>query len=149
MRRWFSGLAILAVGVAAGWFLPRSFVPFAPAVQIPAAVPTSTASVMVDFGDGRVVTYGTIPLAAEQTVWSALQQVEKDNGLAVTHEDFGAMGVLVDGIGGIRNDAGADRFWHYWVNQRFAEVSASRFPLQPGDQVLWKYTDRGFVAEMR
>ena len=148
MRRWLSALAILAVGVTAGGVLPRPLVPFAPTGQIPVAVPTSTASVMVDFGDGRVVTYGTIPLAAEQTVWSVLEQVEKERGLPVASDDYGEMGVLVNGIGGVKNDVGAGRFWHYWVNQRFAEVSASRFPLQPGDQVLWKYTDKGFTAEM-
>ncbi|MDO8559933.1 MAG: DUF4430 domain-containing protein [bacterium] len=149
MRRWLSALAILAVGAAMGWFLPRPFTPVAPVGNVSVSVSSSTASVMVDYGDGSVVTYGSIPFAAGQTVWSVLEQVEKERGLPVASDDYGEMGVLVNGIGGVKNDVGAGRFWHYWVNQRFAEVSASRFSLQPGDQVLWKYTDKGFMAEMK
>ncbi len=142
--------AALILGVALGWLLPRPSVPLeisvAPASTLSVA---TTTSLMLDYGDERVVTYGGLPVTVGQTVWGLLQSLET-RGVRVQAKDYGGdLGMLVTGFGEVKNDARTGKFWHYWVNQRFATVGVSAYRLQPGDQVMWKYTSDQFRAETK
>lgn len=140
------------VGVVIGWSLPHSAVAPSGSGGAPLVLPapTSTSSVLLDFGDRRVVTYAGLSVAAGQTVWALMQELELTRGLRLESKDFGGeLGVLVTGIGGTVNDQPTARSWHYWVNQRFASVGASQYRLHPGDQVMWKYTTNQFKAETK
>lgn len=139
---------LFALGVIVGWSLPRVTPQPTPAVGRDVAQPTTTASVLVDFDDGRITTYADIPMTAGGSVWQLMETLQRTRSLAIESKDFGSeLGVLVTGIDGVLNDAAADRFWHYWVNLRFAQVGASAYRVNPGDQVMWKYTSGEFRAE--
>ncbi len=140
-------LAALAVGLAVGWRLPRGPVVGPAPVERTSA---STASVLLDYDDGRVTTYADMPVTAGDSVWQLMAELTRSNHLVIDAKDFGGeLGRLVTGIGGVANDAARNRFWHYWVNQRFADVGVSAYRLQPGDQVMWKYTGDQFRAETK
>lgn len=146
-RLYFATLWVI-VGVAIGWSLPRSAVRPGPvSLGPPVAAVATTSSVLIDYGDGLMVTYLDLPVAAGQTVWELLQELE-ERGVTVQAKDYGGdLGMLVTGFGSVTNDARAGKFWHYWVNQRFATVGVSAYRLEPGDQVFWKYVSDQFRAE--
>lgn len=150
IRRGIGLAAALILGVTLGWLLPRQ-----PASPPPTGVSSSavsvatTTSLMLDYGDGRVVTYAGLPVTAGQTVWELLQELVP-RGVKVRAKDYGGnLGMLVTGFGEMQNDARAGKFWHYWVNQRFATVGVSSLKISPGDQILWKYTSDQFQAETK
>lgn len=145
-------IVTVALGAVLGWNLPRA-VPtgnynardLSPLVQ-----PTSTGSVLIDYGDGRMETYLDLPFAPGQNVWDLMQELEQSRGVPIVFRDYGSdLGVRVTGIGNQAEDIGSGHFWHYWVNQQFAQIGASNFQLSPGDQVMWKYTTSQFKAEMK
>lgn len=144
-RSTVGALAALLIGIAVGWSLPRASFPATPLSE---PAPTTTASILLDFGDGRMTTYADIAVSDGQNVWQLMETLESSRGVAIEANDFGGdLGMLVTGIDGIHNDAASDRFWHYWVNQRFAQVGVSAHRVNPGDQVMWKYTSGQFRAE--
>lgn len=138
----------LAVGAVIGWNLPRAVpVPVQNASQFVAGTAATTSSMLVDYGDGRVVTYAAVPVTVGETVQDLMAEISRSRGLTVAWKDYGeGLGKLVTAIGETKNDARAGRFWSYWVNQQFAQVGISSFRLQPGDQVMWKYTTDQFRA---
>lgn len=148
------GVVVVAValGVALGWNLPQT-VPtesFGARDLFPAVQPTSTGRVLVDYGDGRMETYLDLPFTPGQNVWDLMQELERSRGVQIVFRDYGSdLGVRVTGIGDREEDIGSGYFWHYWVNQQFAQIGVSNFRLVPGDQVMWKYTTSQFKAEMK
>lgn len=149
-KRVVAAVILFALGVIVGWAWPRVTPQPAPAAGRDAAQPTTTASVLVDFDDGRVTTYADIPIATGDSVWQLMGTLQRTRSLAIESKDFGGeLGVLVTGIGGVANDTASNRYWHYWVNQRFAQIGVSAYRLRPGDQVMWKYTSDTFKAETK
>lgn len=145
-----AAVILVALGVIVGWSLPRTTSQPAPAGGRDVAVSTTTASVLVDFDDGRVTTYARVPITAGDSVWQLMEVLQRTRGLAIESKDFGGdLGVLITGIGGVANDTTGSRYWHYWVNQRFAQVGVSAYRVNPGDQVMWKYTSGQFAAETK
>jgi hypothetical protein len=47
--------------------------------------------------------------------------------------------VFVDSINGLDNNDG--RFWQYYVNDKYGEISSDRRGLSNGDQVEWRWED--------
>ncbi|MDD5110810.1 MAG: DUF4430 domain-containing protein [Patescibacteria group bacterium] len=151
-RQFATGAILLVVGVAVGWNLPHA-VPAGnqPLLPLGASVaPTSTGSVLFDFGDGRISSYAGVALIPRQSVWEFMQELERSRGVQISTRDYGGdLGIRVTGIGGVGEDVSTGRYWHYWVNQQFAEVGVSNYRLSPGDQVMWKYTTSQFRAETK
>ena len=99
---------------------------------------TGEVKLVLDFGEGKVTTY-TLEFCfpcGELTVFDLLQQITKENKLALTKEksDFG---VMVKKIGDKENSQ--DHFWLYYVNDTMAEVGADQYQLKDNDLVEWKY----------
>lgn len=100
---------------------------------------------MFDFGNGEIQTYNKVALLENETVFDLLQKIISENDLEFTFKDYGDdLGALIESINNVASDAGADRFWHYWVNNIFAEVGVSNYQLEDGDIVEWKYTKNQF-----
>lgn len=94
----------------------------------------------VDFGDDQPLE-AEVPATASATAFSLLEMAAAQQRVAVESRDYGSLGVLVTGIGGVYNDVRTKKYWYVWVNGEFARASASRITLAPGDHVEWRYVN--------
>lgn len=139
----FAGLLI--IGGLFGWgfghfgFTSASLKLQQSEAQTPASSNTvkPVASIMLDFGDGTIDTIDIAPKSNERLL-DILKRAAKDKRLSFSYKEFKGLGLLVEEIGGRRNTN--DRYWQYWVNNRFAAVGADSYVVQPGDIIEWKYT---------
>jgi len=100
---------------------------------------TIAVNLMLDFGNGQVRTFDGISLAKDATVFALLEKVTSENSFKLSSKDYGDLGVFVEGIGDIKNSIAGDKYWQYWVNNKYAEIGASSYQLKNGDIVEWKY----------
>ncbi|MFA6215820.1 MAG: DUF4430 domain-containing protein [Patescibacteria group bacterium] len=102
-------------------------------------------NLMLDFGNGEVQTFNSIALAENSSVFELLKKITAENKLEFSYKDYGGeLGVLVESINKIANNNKTNRFWHYWVNNVYAEIGASNYQLKAGDIVEWKYVSNQF-----
>ncbi|MFA6410719.1 MAG: DUF4430 domain-containing protein [Candidatus Buchananbacteria bacterium] len=102
-------------------------------------------SLMLDFGDGKIQTFSDVVLPDQANVFDLLTKVTTEKSLEFKTKDYGSeLGVLVESINNIANSDKTNRFWHYWVNNEYAEVGASKYGLKTGDIVEWKYVQNQF-----
>jgi len=102
-------------------------------------------SLMLDFGNGEIQTFNDIFLEEETTVFELLKKITSENNLEFRYKDYGGeLGALIESINNVANDVKANRFWHYWVNNVYAEVGASNYQLKDGDVIEWKYVSNQF-----
>ncbi len=83
-------------------------------------------SLFVDYNNGTIKTRTNFTLDNGKT--TALDALEK--WCIIRYDDFG-WGILVTEIDGVSGG------WIYTVNNYFAEVGASAYPLESGDLVTW------------
>ena len=102
-----------------------------------------TASVLIDTSSD-LLGFQNIPIQANDTVWSILDRLSgEQSDLAVESEQYQDMGVLVKSIKSFVNGAD-DKYWQYWVNNKYAEVAADKQVVRPGDIIMWKFTKAQF-----
>ena len=102
-------------------------------------------NLMIDFGNGQVQTFNDVALAENPSVFDLLKKVTTENNLEFSSKDYGKdLGMLVESINNVANSQKANRFWHYWVNNVYAEIGASNYHLKTGDIVEWKYVENQF-----
>jgi len=101
-------------------------------------VNVATASVMLDYGDGDVATYGDLTVGGNENLMQLMQDVTGDNHITFLYKDYSGLGALITQIGGKKNGDGS-RYWQYWVNNKMAAVGASSYIVQPGDVIEWKF----------
>lgn len=112
--------------------------------KLNAPVKESTVSIMIDYGDGEVVTYNSVPVGVGENVFQATETLAKNNNLAFESKNYEGLGALIEKINTKKN--GADnRYWQYFVNNQKPDVGAGLYVLQPGDLVEWKFAP--FKAE--
>lgn len=103
------------------------------------------ASLMLDYGDGTIATYNDIELGEDITVFGLLKEVTSENNLEFSYNDkWQEMGIFIESINNVRNDTAADQWWHYWVNNHYAQVAADKYELKDGDIVEWKFVRNQF-----
>ncbi len=133
-------LVFLAVIVSfiIGYDVGRSPVAQAPS-EIPGAA-IATVSIMLDFGDGTLQTWRDISLAelSDKTVWAVLQSIAQKETVPLEFKEYDSLGVMVEKIGDKKN-RGVEQSWQYWVDNKYATVSASSYPLSGGEVIEWKY----------
>ncbi len=140
----FAKIIILVVVFLAGLLVGISV------MQKPAVAPTIsdklaagiTVALILDYGNGEVQNYRDIEMQLGQTVFDLLKKVTAENVIEFSYQDYGAgLGALIESINNVKNDPVKNTFWHYFVNDVFAEVGASNYPLADGDVVAWKYAE--------
>ena len=143
--RFFSRVLILIIVFFSGVYVGgEKFLKFSEPIEIPRvsiqAEPLHrVVSVAIDDGRSRIVAYHDIVLQEGDTVFSVLQRLSNEQKFALDYKDYGGdLGVFVEAINGAANNARANSWWQYWVNNRYGEVSASKHELQPGDIIAWK-----------
>lgn len=133
IKYWTLAAVLAAAGAVGIYFFTQ------PAVAPENTVEAGLFSLVIDYGD-RSDAYEDISFEAGETLFSATQKLADANGLAFEYEDYGDMGMLITGLGGrLGGEGGA--YWQYWVNGFYAQVGASAYQLQDGDQIEWKLTD--------
>lgn len=72
------------------------------------------------------------------TVYDAMKSIEseKENNFSFKTKEYGSLGIFVDGINGIMGKSG--QYWIYYVNDKEASVSVSKYVLKSGDIINWK-----------
>lgn len=99
---------------------------------------TTSATVVLDFGEGKISTYSNI---LGKTAFEGLQKVASGNNLNLDTKQYD-FGVFVKVIGGVENTK--DLSWIYFVNGKSPEVASDKYELKDGDMVEWKYTKPNF-----
>jgi hypothetical protein len=139
----FIRILILIIVFAAGLLVGFGW------MQKPAVAPTTSeergarfsVELMLDYGNGKIQTFNDIDLNPGQTVFNLLEKVTQEHELEFSFKDYGAnLGAFIESINKVRNDPVQDMFWHYWVNNHYAQLGASSYQLTDGDVVMWKYT---------
>ncbi len=112
--------------------------------RVTATNTVQTYRLTVDFGGGRRQTWEYPAGVESANAFALTQRVARQQGIELAVRDYGSLGVLLTGIGDVRNDIRAKTYWYLWVNGQFARTSASGITLVPGDHVEWRY-----VSEMK
>lgn len=99
---------------------------------------TGSASIMFDYGDGMVRTYGDLPVAAETTVLDVTKAVAARENLAIKTKDYGDIGILIEQIG-LKKGGDEGKYWQYWVNNVSSQVAVSKLAVKAGDVIEWKF----------
>ncbi|MFD1772750.1 DUF4430 domain-containing protein [Paenibacillus rhizophilus] len=106
------------------------------AVSAPPAVSTATLSVVGDSVKGTILPSTSVALSAGDSPYSLLHRTL--GGKVESRTTSG--GVYVYSIDGLAEfDRGAESGWKYFVNGSEPSVSADKYVLKDGDEVLWKY----------
>lgn len=75
-----------------------------------------------------------------EAVITAMERAQSLGLAALETKDFGGeLGVFVEAINGIRNDAASSKYWTLYINGERSNVGASLEIVQPGDTVTWKF----------
>lgn len=80
-----------------------------------------------------------INLVDVTTVHQVMQQAAKLCDFSYQIKKYESLGVFVDGLGGVRSDNQAGRYWIFSVNGTKANVGVSSYQIQPGDSIAWNY----------
>ena len=91
---------------------------------------------------GVILAVTEAPLETGDTVWTLLQRVTREHGVALEADWVPAYNTAyVQGIGHLYEfDCGQGSGWIYSVNGTVPGVGCSAYTLQPGDAVRWVYT---------
>ena len=100
---------------------------------------------MIDFGDGEIITCSNQKLTQKRTVFDLLEVCSKNekNSFELEYQLFPGLGVLITKIGDKENGQD-DKYWQYWVNNEYSEVGADSYQLKDGDFVEWKFIKSQF-----
>ncbi len=105
-----------------------------------------SASLMLDFGNGKIETFNNVELKNDTTIFALLEKVTRENNIEFSYKDYGGeLGVLIESIGETANNFESDHYWQYWVNNSYAQIGASNYQMKEGDVVEWKYTKGQFT----
>lgn len=134
----------LALGLAASFFVfqKESVFPvkdieiFSQGQQV-----KTSASLMIDFQDGRIIICNNQRLVREKrTVLNLLENCSKDteNPFELDYDTHPEFGAFIKKIG--NRESGKDnKYWLFWVNNEYSQVGASQFQLKNKDVVEWKF----------
>lgn len=90
-------------------------------------------------GDGWTVDC-SMDRTTNNTVYRLLEECAETNGFEIegtVWEPYDA--IFVDSINGL--ETGQGRFWQYYVNEKYGEISSDRRELSDGDRVEWRWED--------
>ena len=92
-------------------------------------------------GSGSVLWYNATA-TRNVTAFAFLLEAGATKGFSVTWFSYGPplSGVLVTSIGGDANGAGnPQRFWQFWIDDRYATAGADRVVLHDGASIEWRF----------
>lgn len=106
------------------------------------AVAGKNVSLTIDFGDGRRREFDAVAWHSGMTVDDLMTAASRlPDGIRYTVGGDGEMMMLAS-IDGVENEWRGGRFWLYRVNDASADRSLGVCELQPGDRVLWTFSEK-------
>lgn len=96
-----------------------------------------TATLSVDYQDGRFATYKDLILQNKETALSLLKRVAAEEGFALREGDEGEKKSVAQ-IGNAA-DNGGENSWKVYVNGLLVEKSADQVVVEAGDYVEWQF----------
>jgi len=104
-------------------------------------------SLEIDFGNGATKQYAALAWRPEMTAADLLEEASKFRpGVAFEQIGDGASGFLKS-LDGLANQGVGGRNWIYQVDGELAEHSFCLEKLQPGEHILWTFTDELYNDE--
>jgi len=101
-------------------------------------------SIMIDTGDDLLGFSKARAQEEEDTVYSVLSGIAQENeALTIDVIDYGDIGVFINSING-KSSGHDNKYWQYWVNNEYGQVSADKYKLEQGDVIMWKFTSSRF-----
>jgi len=97
-----------------------------------------SANLVIDFGDGRVLTYPNENFEYGETAFGFTERISGENNLNFAYEEYAGLGVLVSEIGDKKNGE-EEKYWQYWTDGVSPEVGAGNYKIQKGDVIEWKF----------
>ncbi len=134
-------LALLFVAWFATWFGLFNFInttnPTTPTEDMvnEASVEASQATVILDYGDGKIVT-GKVVISEPTTAFSALTKLADEKGIELKTKQYD-FGVFVESIDGY--ESGSEKAWIYFVNGEAGTIASDKKEVVGKDTVEWKY----------
>lgn len=92
---------------------------------------------IIDWGQGDRKSL-RMTVSPDSTVFSLLEEFSRKGNFGLATKDYPGMGVFVESISQKKGGDG-NRWWQYWVNDKFGEVAADKKQIKPGDKVEWRY----------
>lgn len=143
MDSFFRPLILGCIFFLAGLLLGQSinFGQSTPVPQVNESADTSVEAVvsaMIDYGNGDLNSASGIPLNEAQNPFEVLEWFEKNKQTSLDFQRVDGVGVFVKKIGEKENGS-ENKFWQYWVNNRYAMVASDSYALRHGDSVEWKF----------
>lgn len=126
----------LLVGLFFGFLWGRSLIPLTQIVSSDSVA--REASLMIDYGDGKVRVYPDITVTAGETMIQFLEKQATKAALAFKTKDFKGLGLTIETIGD-KTNGDDNNYWQYWVNNVSIPYAASTYIVKPGDVVEWKF----------
>ncbi|MDP3953259.1 MAG: DUF4430 domain-containing protein [bacterium] len=101
---------------------------------------TGLVDISFDFGEGNVLIVEDVNFTEGTDLFEFTEQIARASDLAFDFEDYGDLGILITTIGPKENGQDGGKYWQYLVNGEYAQVGASMYILQEGDEVEWLFT---------
>nr|WP_249435693.1 DUF4430 domain-containing protein [Paenibacillus sp. Marseille-Q4541] len=100
-----------------------------------------TITIIGSPNEGTMMETVTVEIGEMKTVLDSLKNVTRSSKMQMEYSGTGAT-AYVKGINNLYEfDNGAGSGWMYSVNGKFPNRSAGVWPLQPGDDIRWLYTE--------
>jgi len=127
-------LAVFLIGVSVGEEVKPSF------TGIATNRDADSVSIMIDYGNGTILTESAIPLSSTTTVFSVLKLATDKRDIPLIYKDYGGdLGVFVNSINGVGKDPAGKKWWQFWINNAYSQVGVSSAVVNPGDVIEFKY----------
>ncbi|AKG37543.1 hypothetical protein VK70_01705 [Paenibacillus durus ATCC 35681] len=107
------------------------------AISAPPAVSKATLSVVGDSARGTILPSTSVTLSNGDTPYSLLVRTLGSGKVGARPISGSEYVYSIDGLA--EYDGGPESGWKYFVNGNEPSVSADKYMLQAGDEVLWKY----------
>lgn len=75
----------------------------------------------------------------EESIYTFMTNLQKAGKITFKEKTYSGLGKFIEEINGIKGKDG--KYWIYYVNGKKGEISVSKYKLNPGDVVSWKYED--------
>jgi len=125
-----------------GWYAGQASASPATSTQSPASSEIAfaeTVTLMIDYGNGALVSIPGVSLPAGATVYDALKTATESKGIALESKDYGGeLGQFIVSIEG--KQGSGDVYWQYWVNGIYSQQGVSGVKPAPGDVIEFKLT---------
>jgi len=79
-------------------------------------------------------------------VYKLMQNLSADSKkpFYFTTKEYIGMGMFIEEINGIKNDATKNQYWIYYINGQSAKTGISNYIIHKGDAIEWKYEKSKF-----